>query len=160
MAKELTRDEAVSGTMKSLRRIMKSFQDYSQRVLSHFGVTGPQLWVLKTLAQDGDLALGHLSKRMSVNPSTITGVVDRLEKKGYVIRIRNQKDRRLVKVQLTPAGMELVKRAPDPMQGKLIYGLKRLKKDELYSIYKAVAKLVEIMEAHNVKVTFLFDQEE
>lgn len=159
MARELTRDEAISETIKSLRRILKSLQDYSQTVLSHFGVTGPQLWVLKTLAEDGDLTLGDLSKRMSVNPSTITGVVDRLEKKGYVCRIRNQRDRRLVKVRLTPEGVDLAKRAPNPMQGRMVYGLRRLKKEELYSIYKAVAKLVEIMEAQNVKVTFLFDQE-
>lgn len=147
MPKELTKDEAVAETMESLRRILKSLQDYSQSVLSHFGVTSPQLWVLKTLAQDGDLTLGDLSKRMSVHPSTITRVVDRLEKKGYVIRIRNQRDRRLVKVQLTPKGVELAKRAPNPMQGKMIYGLRRLKKEELYSIYKAMARLVAIMEA-------------
>ena len=42
----------------------------------------------------------------------------------------------------------------------MIYGLRKLKKDELLSIYHSVGKLVEIMEAQNMKVTFLFDQEE
>ncbi len=159
MIKEVTREVAVSETMMSLRRIIKSLQDYSQKVSSHFGITGPQLWVLKTIYQNGNLSLGELSKRMYVNPSTITGVVDRLEKKKYVLRTRNEKDRRVVKVQLTSKGNRLVRRAPNPIQGKMIYGLRKLKKDELFSIYKSVEKLVELMEAQDVKVTFLFDQE-
>ena len=159
MLKSMTRDAAISETMQSLRRIIKSLQDYSQTVYSHFGITGPQLWVLKTLHQNGSLSLGELSKGMYLNPSTITGVVDRLEKKGFVLRDRNEIDRRVVKVQLTPKGTELVKRAPNPIQGKMVYGLRKLKKDELFSIYHSVDKLVEIMEAHDVKVTFLFDQE-
>jgi DNA-binding MarR family transcriptional regulator len=159
MLKRITRAEAISETMQSLRRIIKSLQDYSQTVYSHFGITGPQLWVLKTLYQNGSLSLGELSKGMYLNPSTITGVIDRLEKKGFVLRGRNEIDRRVVKVQLTPKGTELVKRAPNPIQGKMVYGLRKLKKDELFSIYRSVDKLVEIMEAHDVKVTFLFDQE-
>jgi DNA-binding MarR family transcriptional regulator len=159
MLEGITRDTAISETMQSLRRIIKSLQDYSQTVYSHFGITGPQLWVLKTLYQNGSLSLGELSKGMYLNPSTITGVIDRLEKKGFVLRGRNEIDRRVVKVQLTPKGTELVKRAPNPIQGKMVYGLRKLKKDELFSIYRSVDKLVEIMEAHDVKVTFLFDQE-
>lgn len=81
MTTEFSRDKAVSETMQSLRRIIKSLQDYSQTVYSHFGITGPQLWVLKTVYQSGSLSLGDLSRRMFINPSTITGVVDRLQKK-------------------------------------------------------------------------------
>ena len=156
----LTRNKAVSETMLSLRRIIKLLQDYSQTVYSHFGITGPQLWALKTIYQNGSLSLGELSRRMFINPSTITGVVDRLEKKKYVLRVRNEKDRRIVKVQLTPQGNRLAIKTPNPIQGKMIYGLRKLKKDELFSIYQSVGKLVEIMEAHDVKVTFLFDQED
>ena len=156
----LTRNKAVSETMLSLRRIIKLLQDYSQTVYSHFGITGPQLWALKTIYQNGSLSLGELSRRMFINPSTITGVVDRLERKKYVLRVRNEKDRRIVKVQLTPQGNRLAIKTPNPIQGKMIYGLRKLKKDELFSIYQSVGKLVEIMEAHDVKVTFLFDQED
>ncbi|MFB3885492.1 MAG: MarR family winged helix-turn-helix transcriptional regulator [Thermodesulfobacteriota bacterium] len=145
--------------MQSLRRIIKSLQDYSQTVYTHFGITGPQLWVLKTIYQNGSLSLGDLSRRMFTNPSTITGVVDRLEKKRYALRVRSEKDRRIVKVQLTSKGDRLAKRAPNPIQGKMIYGLKKLRKNELLSIYQSVEKLVEIMEAHGVEVTFLFDHE-
>ena len=158
MAKQITRDVAISEVMQSLRRIIKSLQDYSQTVSSHFGITGPQLWALKTIYQRGSLSLGELSKGMYLHPSTISGVVDRLEKKGFVLRDRTEKDRRVVKVCLTPKGKMLVRRAPNPVQGKMIYGLRKLKKEKLNLIYESVQELVGIMEAQNLKVTFFFDE--
>ena len=159
MVKQMTRDVAISEIMQSLRRIIKSLQDYSQTVYSHFGITGPQLWALKTLSKRGSLSLGELSEGMYLHPSTVSGVVDRLEKKGYVVRNRTEKDRRVIKVQLTPKGKIVVKRAPNPVQGKMIYGLRKLKKEKLILIDESVQELVRIMEAQNLKVTFFFDEE-
>ena len=159
MPKKVTRSTAISETMQSLRRIFKAIQDYSQEVSKKFGITGPQLWALKTLSTEGSLSVGDLSKKMYLHPSTVTGVVDRLEKKGYVVRDRGQKDRRVVKVQLTLKGRRLVKKAPNPIQGKMVHGLRKLEGKELNSIYDSFQKLVEIMEVQNVKATFFFDQE-
>ena len=89
----------------------------------------------------------------------MTAAVDRLEKKGYVLRSRIEKDRRVIHVQLTPEGKRLARRTPKPVQGKMIYGLKKLKKEDLLRIHASIEKLVEIMEAEKVKATFVFDQE-
>ena len=159
MPKQVTRSIAISEIMQSLRRIFKAIQDYSQEVSKKIGITGPQLWALKTISTNGSLSPGELSKKMYLHPSTITGVVDRLEKKGYVVRDRGQEDRRIVKVQLTLKGRKLVKKAPNPIQGKMVYGLRKLERKKLNSIYDAVQKLVEIMAVQNVKATFFFDQE-
>ncbi|HYA92751.1 MAG TPA: MarR family transcriptional regulator [Thermodesulfobacteriota bacterium] len=159
MPKQFNRNVAISEIMQSLRRIFKAVQDYSHEVSEKFGITGPQLWALKTIFQNESLSLSDLSERMYLHPSTITGVIDRLEKKGYVIRNRDKVDRRVIYVQLTAEGKRLAKRAPSPAQGKMIYGLKNLKKGELNLIYDSVQKLVKIMEAQNLKVTFFFDRE-
>jgi len=159
MTSQVTRDVAISEIMQSLRRIVKAIQDYSHEVSGKFGITGPQLWALKTISQNESMSLSDLSARMYLHPSTITGVIDRLEKKGYVTRNRDRVDRRVIYVQLTAEGRRLSKRAPNPAQGKMIYGLKRLKKGELNLIYDSVQELVKIMEVENVKVTFFFDQE-
>jgi DNA-binding MarR family transcriptional regulator len=159
MPGQVTRDVAISEIMQSLRRIFKAIQDYSHEVSNKFGITGPQLWALKTISQNESLSLSDLSERMYLHRSTITGVIDRLEKKGYVTRKRDQVDRRVIYVELTTEGRRLAKRAPNPSQGKMIYGLKNLKKGDLNLIYDSVQKLVEIMEVQNVKVTFFFDQE-
>jgi len=159
MPKQFNRNVAISEIMQSLRRIFKAVQDYSHEVSEKFGITGPQLWALKAIFENESLSLSDLSERMYLHPSTITGVIDRLEKKGYVIRNRDKVDRRVIYVQLTAEGKRLAKRAPSPAQGKMIYGLKNLKKGELNLIYDSVQKLVKIMEAQNLKVTFFFDRE-
>jgi DNA-binding MarR family transcriptional regulator len=159
MTRQVAREIAISQIMQSLRRIFKAIQDYSHEVSEKFGITGPQLWALKTISQNESLTLSELSETMYLHPSTITGVIDRLEKKGYVTRNRDKVDRRVIYVQLTANGKKLAKRAPNPAQGKMIYGLKNLKKNELNLIYHSVQKLVEIMEVEDVKVTFFFDQE-
>jgi DNA-binding MarR family transcriptional regulator len=159
MPDQISRAVAIFETMQSLRRIFKALQNYSHEVSHRYGITGPQLWVLKTVFKDGGLPLGELSQKMYLHPSTITGVVNRLEKKGYVSRDRDQEDRRVVMVQLTPKGKRLVKRAPNPVQGKMIHGLRQLRKEKLEFIHESVQTLVEIMEAQNLKVTFFFDRE-
>jgi DNA-binding MarR family transcriptional regulator len=153
------RDVKISETVQFLRRIFKAIHDYSQEVSAGFGITGPQLWALKTIAEYESLPLGKLSRKMYLHPSTISGLVDRLEHKGYVARDRDTGDRRVVRVRLTPAGKDLVKKAPNPIQGKMIYGLGKLEPDELNLIYQSVKKLAEIVEVENVEVTFFFDQE-
>jgi DNA-binding MarR family transcriptional regulator len=75
------------------------------------------------------------------------------------VRGRDPDDRRVVKVKLTPAGEDLVKKAPNPVQGKMIHGLKKLNKNELNVIHESVKRLAVIAEAENVKATFFFDQE-
>ena len=128
MSKQVTRDIEILEIMQSLRRISKTIQDYSHEVSNKYGITGPQLWALKIIYQNGSLSLGELSQKMYLHPSTISGVIDRLEKKGYVLRSRNQKDRRIVKVVLTPKGRNLAQKVPNPPQRKMIYGLRELKK--------------------------------
>jgi DNA-binding MarR family transcriptional regulator len=153
------RDFQISETVQFLRRIFKAIQDYSQEVSNSFGITGPQLWAMKMISQHAGLALGDLSRKMYLHPSTVTGVIDRLESKGYVVRDRDSADRRVVNVNLTRAGQDLVAKAPNPIQGKMIYGLMKLSENELNIIYESVKRLAEIAEAENVKVTFFFDQE-
>ncbi len=155
----MSRDAQISETMQSLRRIFKAIEDYSQEVSNSFGITGPQLWALKIVSQHPGLPLGDLSRKMYLHPSTVTGVIDRLESKGYVVRDRDSVDRRVVKVKLTPAGQDLAAKAPNPIQGKMIYGLMKLSENELNTIYESVKRLAEIAEAENVEVTFFFDKE-
>jgi DNA-binding MarR family transcriptional regulator len=157
--KTLAQERVISETMQALRRIFRAIQDYSQEVSSQFGITGPQLWALKILSQNGQLSLSELSRMMYLHPSTITGVVDRLERKDLVLRKRDDRDRRVIKIELTPEGISLSKKTPNPIQGKMIYGLRSLKRNELHSIFDAVQKLTEMMEAQHVRVKFFFDEE-
>src|SRR4030042_1734916 len=136
----VSRDTEISEIIQSLRRIFKAIQEYSHEVSEKYGITGPQLWVVKTISLNRNMTLGDLGKRMYLHPSTITGLIDVLEQKGYLERVRDREDRRVVKVQLTPRGQQLAKKAPNPAQGKLIYGLTKLKGRELNLIFNSIHK--------------------
>lgn len=72
------------------------------------GLTGRQATVL-WMAHD-PLSMGELSTRLACDPSSATGIVDRLETKGLVRRVANPSDRRGKRVELTPEGRKLRRR--------------------------------------------------
>jgi DNA-binding MarR family transcriptional regulator len=71
------------------------------------GLTGPQLSVVKMLEDIGDLSLSELSERINAQNSTVTGIVDRMEREGLVERKRSSDDRRVVHIRLTKKGSDL-----------------------------------------------------
>ncbi len=73
------------------------------------GLTGPQLSVAKLLEQLGDLSLSELSDRINAQNSTVTGIVDRMERESLVERKRSAEDRRVVHIRLTDKGLRLAR---------------------------------------------------
>ena len=87
---------------KVLKRSMrKSFENS--------GITIPQSLVMGTLIQHGEMKITELSKKINLSNSTISGIVDRLEKNELVARVRSEKDRRIVFVKITPKFEEIHK---------------------------------------------------
>lgn len=72
-----------------------------------YGLTGPQLTVIKMLEPVGKLSLTELSGMIRARNSTVTGIIDRMEREGLVQRQRSAEDRRVVNIELTPKGQRL-----------------------------------------------------
>jgi DNA-binding MarR family transcriptional regulator len=87
---------------------------------------------------------------MYLNPSTIVGILDRLESRGLVQRNRSDDDRRVVRVLLTDVGEELLVRAPEVASGLLVNGLETLTFKELKGIEAGLDKLVSILGAQEI----------
>ena len=80
-------------------------------------LTGPQLTVVKMLEQIGDLSLSELSERIRAQNSTVTGIIDRMERENLVSRERSKEDRRVVYIKLTAKGRRLAEEIPvEPME--------------------------------------------
>jgi len=77
--------------------------------LRHYGLTPPQYSVLRTIGRSerGFLPMSEIGKAMIVTYANITTIVDNLEKRNLVRRIRNKDDRRMVYVEFTPRGAKL-----------------------------------------------------
>ncbi len=72
-------------------------------------LTVPQLDIITCLDRSKGLPLSELAERLLVTGGNITGIIDRLEKGGYVYRERDKKDRRIVRALLTEKGFDLYK---------------------------------------------------
>jgi MarR family transcriptional regulator, organic hydroperoxide resistance regulator len=72
-----------------------------------YGLTGPQLAVIKMLEPVGMLSLSELSSLIRARNSTVTGIVDRMERDGWVTRRRSDADRRVINIELTDKGRKL-----------------------------------------------------
>lgn len=82
--------------------VNKILKEGMRRSLEEFGVTLPQIFVMSTLMEYGKMKITELSKKLNLSNSTVSGIVDRLEKQKLVIRIRSEEDRRIVYVKATP----------------------------------------------------------
>ena len=84
---------------------------------SQFGLTGPQLTVIKLLETFQDLSLSSLSERIRAQNSTVTGIIDRMEREGLVRRERSTVDRRVVHIRLSEKGQKLARQIQvEPME--------------------------------------------
>jgi DNA-binding MarR family transcriptional regulator len=145
--------------VQGLRRMVKALQTYSQDVRSAYGLTGPQLWALKTLQREGRMTVGRLAAALAVHQSSISILLDRLEKRGLVRRIRSRPDRRVVQVELTKRGAAMATDAPDAAQGRLLHALATMSAEQLRRTRRVVDRLVDAMEAGDVNVRFFFSEE-
>ena len=149
----------VEEAVQSLRRIVKALHDYSTAVEQQIGLTGPQLWALWELGRAGPLSLKALSARMHLDPSTVTGVVDRLQKRDLLVRAPDLEDRRRVILSLTTAGAEVLKAAPHPAQSQLLHALHAMPPAEVEGLNRALNQVASLMEVETTPVRFFFAEE-
>jgi MarR family transcriptional regulator, organic hydroperoxide resistance regulator len=81
----------------------------TKEAAARVGLTGPQLSVVKMLDELGDMSLSALSDKIRAQNSTVTGIVDRMEREGLVDRKRSVDDRRVVHIRLTEKGARLAR---------------------------------------------------
>src|SRR5947209_11146641 len=105
-------------TENAFRELIRTFglaERVMQPYFARFGISGSQWGLLRNLhraEQEGEagLRLTELSNRLLVRPPSVTGVVDRLERAGLVVRQDSTADLRAKQVGLTKAGRQLVER--------------------------------------------------
>ncbi len=139
-----------------LRRIVQALALHSRELHKSYRLTSPQLWVLKAVVRDGPLRAGELARRLSLTASSLSILLDRMEKRGLVRRVRSRSDRRVVEVRLSATGRALAARAPDPAQGRLLRGLAERSPRELKELLGAVKRIVELMEGPGKETPFYF----
>lgn len=84
-----------------LARVMRKVQHYYEGQLAHYGITPVQFYVLSVLAVREGIRFKDLAKSVDIDGSTLTGILDRMERGGYIERRDDPEDRRSLLVYLT-----------------------------------------------------------
>lgn len=113
----------VENIERYLRKVDYIIRRKGREILSNFNITGPQFTALQILIYNGTMTIGDLSQKMDLACSTITDLVDRMEKSNLVVRKRDEKDRRVVKVEVLQKGHDILtqvmKKRIEYLDGKL-----------------------------------------
>lgn len=131
----------------TLRRIIRAIDLHSKDLAQKYGLTGPQLSVLKELDRLTEITLGEVAKNISLSPATVTDIVSRLEKNGWVQRVRDVVDKRRVYARLTDAGLDVLRQSPALLQDRFIGEFESLQDWEQTQILSSVQRIATLMEA-------------
>jgi DNA-binding MarR family transcriptional regulator len=128
--------------LHALRRLMRLLDIHSRRLATEKDVTSAQLFAMKMLAVEGVDTATEVARRVHLSPSTVVGILDRLEEKRLVERRRDQTDRRVVRLSLTREGSRLIRETPHPVQDLLAESKNGMSEEEERRIAEALEALV------------------
>jgi DNA-binding MarR family transcriptional regulator len=132
--------------LSALKRIIRAVDLHSRHLLARHGLSSPQLICLRELARGGSMLAGQLANRVNLSPATLSGIVDRLEARGLIRRVRQQDDKRRVMVELSEEGRALLMHAPSPLQRGFLQEFRALSANQQAEIARVLRKLGRMME--------------
>ena len=104
----------------ALRQIIRAIDLHSRYLEKNFGLTGPQLLVLIEIAGGEDKSVGEIAAKVSLSQATVTDILDRLELKGLMSRVRSTFDKRRMTAALTAKGGEVLSKNPSLFQNRFL----------------------------------------
>lgn len=94
---------------KQLRLVASIIKETGRQLLKDVGITPPQFVALQWISEDEGITIGELSSRVYMAFSTTTDMIDRLEERELVKRVKDENDKRLVRIHLQTKGLDLIK---------------------------------------------------
>jgi DNA-binding MarR family transcriptional regulator len=156
---ERVKDPIISNIIDNLRRVFQILNEQSKKVERETGLTGPQLWAIKTINERSPINVSDLANKLYLHLITVIGIVDLLEKQDLVKRRRSKDDYRVVWIELTAKGNDLVKSAPEIAQGSLVSGLEDISANNLVEIDRSMDHLVKILGAQKAPPKLILSTE-
>lgn len=144
-------ERLIEDVVNTIRKFMRTIYNDTSQMSRKYGLTGPQSSVLRALVKHGPLSSATLSRQLYVTPSNITGIIDRLEKKELVERVKTVGDRRVALITLTDKGSGVSKTLPDPIETKLISELADLEPEYIRILALVLNQILGLVDAQNAR---------
>lgn len=132
--------------LRLLWAIEHGLQRVSKRMEVTHGMTGPQRLVLRVIRQYPHLSAAELAALLHLHASTVTGILQRLEKKGAVVRVRDSRDNRRIKLRVSPKVHKLIDRSDGTIESAIKTALQRLPASRSRSAQLALAAIAAALD--------------
>ncbi|WOV89170.1 MarR family winged helix-turn-helix transcriptional regulator [Sporosarcina oncorhynchi] len=130
---------------KELRYISGIIKQQGRKLLGNYSITPPQFVALQWLFEHGDMTIGDLSNKMYLAFSTTTDLVDRMENNQLVKRVRDEHDRRVVRIHLLEEGGRIIEEVINKRRKYLNSVLVDFSESEITEFSRLLTKLHEEM---------------
>lgn len=136
----------------NIRKILRSLNIESKKVQKEYGVTIPQLMCLDYLGNNPNFRSTqiNIARYLNLNSSTMSGIIDRLESKGFVARLPNPDDKRTVFISLTSKGSKLLDASPKLLHEQLSQKLEKLPPEKIEEINNALKILIQSLDIEEI----------
>ncbi len=124
------------------------------------GLTTAQLFALQQIASAPGTSINELAARTFTHQSSVSVVVQRLVGLRLVRRVAAKDDRRRARLQLTDAGLAILRRSPEPLQERLIAAVATLPQRQRHNFVLAITDVARRMGAHTRRPPMLFEDGE
>ena len=140
-----------------MRRVIRATDLHSRHLVKTTGLTAPQILLLQTIRNKGEVTIGELASEISLSQATVTTILDRLEKRDLVFRVRSKEDKRKVHAYLTDQAVETLKEAPIPLQDHFAREFSGLKVWEQTMIIASLQRIAHMMDAQDIDASPVLD---
>lgn len=147
----------IEEVLVALRRIIRATDLHSKYLAKTTGLTLPQILLLKTIRDKGQVTIGELANEVSLSQATVTTILDRLEKKELVFRERSKEDKRKVHAYLTDQALKALINAPTPMQDHFTRQFGDLHEWEQTMIISSLQRVSQMMDAQHIDASPVLD---
>lgn len=132
--------------LREFARSYQALESFSAVHIRQFGLTPPQFDLIATLGNQPPMTCRELGEKTLITKGTLTGVLDRLEDKGLVVRCVNADDARSQRVSLTRAGSDLFNQAFPSHVQYLSGAFGQLSKTEIDQLTQSLKQLREAIQ--------------
>jgi DNA-binding MarR family transcriptional regulator len=135
------KDDPYGPIIADFRAAMNQVKCASSERLVRMGISMAQLHILYTLQRSGEMPMSRLADVLHVSLSNATGLIDRIEERGFVERTRVPEDRRVVVIRVTDAGRRMLEEV-DAISTELLRSVfARIGRTQLAGVGRAIAEL-------------------
>lgn len=141
----------------ALRKVIRAIDLHSKHLSKTSGLTSPQLLIMLEIDKVSGVNSSQVAKTVNLSAATVTNILDRLENKGLISRVRNTQDKRKVGLYLTKNGKALLLKAPQALQEHFIANFSNLAQWEQSQLLSSMERLADMMNANEIDAAPLLE---